>query len=54
MMYAEFQDHMNLGSGEKVLPYNVHGDHLGHETKIFLIALCPLFSRRFHIKFGFD
>ena len=58
MLYAKFQDHMKLGSGEKVffqvLTIYGQGGHLGHLTKIIFITMCPLFSRRLHIKFGFD
>ena len=34
--------------------YCGRGGHLGHVTKINFINQCPLFPRRFHIKFGFD
>ena len=58
MLYVKLQDHMNLGSGEKVFlkVFTIYGHcvQIGHVTEIIFITLYPLFSRRLHIKFCFD
>ena len=58
MQHAKYQEHRTFGSEEELF-LNVftiygYGGHLGHVTKTIFQNICALFSRRLHIKFGFD
>ena len=58
MLHTKFCENRPAGSGEKdflrVFTIYGHGGHLGHVTWTIYINFRSPFSRRLHIKFGFD
>ena len=58
MLHTRFRGNQPAGSGEdfcKVFTiYGHHGGHLGHVTWTIYTNFRSPFSRRLHIKFGFD
>ena len=57
MLHANFDIHTTSGSREensKVFTIYGHDGHLGHVIWTIYINVCSLFTRRLHIKFGFD
>ena len=56
MLNAKFQDHRTSGSGEEhfLKVSTIYGGHLGHVTWTVYINFHSPFTRRLHIKFGFD
>ena len=58
MLHTKFRGNRPASSGEedffKVFTIYGHGGHLGHVTRSIYTNFGSPFSRRLHIKFGFD
>ena len=56
MLHTKFRENRPAGSGEEDFLRFLygHGGHLGHVTWTIYINFRSPFSRRLHIKFGFD
>ena len=58
MLHTKFCENRLAGSGEedfwRVFNIYGHGGHLGHVTEMLRAIFRSPYTRRFHIKFGFD
>ena len=57
LLHAKFHDHRTISSIEEdfeAFTINKHDGHLGHVTCTICINFLSYYTRRLHIKFGFD